>query len=102
MKTELLGVEAALIEEHGAVSESVAESMAAGARSRTGSSYALSVTGFAGPAGGTEAAPVGTVVIGLAEPEGCRSRRFRFLGDRTRVRALAAQTALDLLRKALG
>jgi nicotinamide-nucleotide amidase len=102
MKTELLGVEAALIEEHGAVSESVAEAMAAGARSRTGSAYALSITGVAGPGGGSEAAPLGTIVIGLAGPEGCRSRRLRFLGDRTRVRALAAQSALDLLRKALG
>jgi nicotinamide-nucleotide amidase len=102
MKTRLLGVEAALIEEHGAVSESVAEAMADGARSRTGSAYALAITGVAGPGGGSDAKPVGTVVIGLAGPDGCRSHRFRFLGDRTRVRALSAQSALDLLRKVLG
>jgi nicotinamide-nucleotide amidase len=102
MKTDLLGVEAGLIEERGAVSEAVAEAMACGARVRTGSTYALSITGVAGPGGGTEAKPVGTVVIGLASPSGCQTRRVRFLGERGRVRALAAQSALDLLRRALG
>ncbi len=101
MKTELLGVDAALLGEHGAVSEPVAEAMAIGARNRTGSTYALSVTGYAGPDGGDEQAPVGTVVIGLASASGCQVRRFRFLGGRDRVRAMAAQTALDLLRGAL-
>jgi nicotinamide-nucleotide amidase len=101
MKVEMLGVDARLIEEHGAVSEPVAEAMASGARLRTGSTYALSITGVAGPAGGTEAKPVGTVVIGLATPTGCQSHRVRFLGDRDRVRVLAAQSALDMLRRAL-
>jgi nicotinamide-nucleotide amidase len=101
MKTDLLGVDARLIEEHGAVSEAVAEAMACGARLRASSTYALSITGVAGPGGGTEAKPVGTVVIGLASPSGCQIRRVRFLGDRGRVRALAAQSALDLLRRAL-
>ena len=101
MKADMLGVDARLIEEHGAVSEPVAEAMASGARLRTGSTYALSITGVAGPAGGTEAKPVGTVVIGLATPSGCQTRRVRFLGDRGRVRALSAQSALDLLRRAL-
>jgi nicotinamide-nucleotide amidase len=55
----------------------------------------------AGPGGGTDAKPAGTVVIGLAGPDGCRTHRFRFVGNRTRVRTLAAQYALDLLRKAL-
>jgi nicotinamide-nucleotide amidase len=102
MKTDLLGVDARLIEEHGAVSEAVAEAMACGARLRAGSTYALSITGVAGPGGGSEAKPVGTVVIGLAAPTGCQTRRVRFLGDRGRVRVLAAQSALDLLRRALG
>jgi nicotinamide-nucleotide amidase len=102
MKTELLGVSAKTIAEHGAVSEPVAEAMAVGARLRTGSTYALSITGVAGPAGGTEAKPVGTVVIGLAGPSGCRVHRHRFFGNRDRVRTLAAHTALDLLRKELG
>jgi nicotinamide-nucleotide amidase len=102
MKTELLGVDAALLAAHGAISEPVAEVMALGARRRADSTFGLSITGVAGPAGGTEAAPVGTVVIGLAGPDGCRAHRFRFLGDRARVRALAAQNALDLLRRELG
>ena len=101
MKIAMLGVDAQVIEEHGAVSEPVAEAMASGARLRTGSTYALSITGVAGPAGGTETKPVGTVVIGLATPAGCQTRRVRFLGDRGRVRALSAQSALDLLRRTL-
>jgi nicotinamide-nucleotide amidase len=75
--------------------------MAVAASRRTGSTHALSVTGVAGPGGGTEKAPAGTICIGLAHPQGSSARRFRFLGDRSRVRTLAAHTALDLLRKAL-
>jgi nicotinamide-nucleotide amidase len=98
MKTALLGVDDQLLEAHGAVSEPVAEAMALGAKECADSSFALSITGVAGPGGGSEAKPVGTVVIGLAGPGGCRTHRFRFVGDRSRVRAMAAQTALDLLR----
>jgi nicotinamide-nucleotide amidase len=101
MKTQLLGVNPGLLEQHGAVSEPVADAMARGARVRTGSTFALSITGVAGPTSGTEAAPVGTVVIGLADTLGGQTRRFRFLGDRGRVRLLAAQNALDLLRRKL-
>ena len=101
IKTELAGVPESLLREHTAVSEPVAEAMARGARERTGSTYALSVTGVAGPDGGAEATPVGTVIVGLAGPEFCRTRRARFLGDRDRVRALAAQLALDMLRREL-
>ncbi len=101
MKTELLGVDAALLARDTAVSGSVAEAMASGVRERTGSTYALSVTGVAGPDGGTEAIPVGTVFIGMATPERVTSRRFRFPGDRGRVRGFAVQTALDMLRRAL-
>jgi nicotinamide-nucleotide amidase len=101
MKHELLGVDAKLLEKYTAVSEPVAEAMAVGARRATGSTYALSITGVAGPGGGTEAAPVGTVFIGLAGPTDCHVHRSRFIGDRERVRALAAQTALNLLRKKL-
>jgi nicotinamide-nucleotide amidase len=101
IKTELVGVPELLLREHTAVSEPVAEAMARGARERTGSTYALSVTGVAGPDGGAEATPVGTVIVGLAGPEACRTRRTRFLGDRDRVRALAAQLALDMLRREL-
>ncbi|MGC9969108.1 MAG: competence/damage-inducible protein A [Bryobacteraceae bacterium] len=101
IKTELLGVPADLLREHTAVSEPVAEALARGARERTGSTWALSVTGVAGPTGGTEATPLGTVIVGLAGPDACSTRRARFLGDRDRVRALAAQLALDVLRREL-
>lgn len=101
MKTALLGVPAAMLAEHSAVSEAVALAMADGARARTGSTYAVSVTGVAGPDGGTEANPVGTVYIGLATPAGTEARRVRFPGDRERIRIFAAQTALDLLRRAM-
>ena len=101
MKIELLGVPEEVLREHTAVSEQVAEAMARGARLRTGSSYALSVTGIAGPGGATGTIPVGSVVAGLAGPDACRTRRARFLGDRERIRALAAQLALDMLRREL-
>ena len=101
MKCELLGVEPPLIERHGVVSEQVAEAMAAGARDNTGATYALSVTGIAGPDGGSSQTPVGTVCIGLASEGSSRARRVRFLGDRERVRLLATITALDFLRREL-
>jgi PncC family amidohydrolase len=83
------------------VSEPVAIAMAAGARSRTGASYALSVTGIAGPDGGTEATPAGTVFIGFASPDAQEAKRFRFHGDRDRVRTFAVQNALEMLRRRL-
>lgn len=101
MKSALAGVPRHLLREHGAVSEAAARALAEGTRARTGATYALAVTGIAGPGGGTEATPVGTVFIGLAGPEGVSARRFRFLGDRDRVRAFAAQTSMDLLRRRL-
>ena len=101
MKAKVLNVPIALLEKEGAVSEPVARAMAEGARERAGTTYALSVTGFAGPDGGTEANPAGTVYIGLAYPAGCDVRRVQFLGDRARVRMLASQTALDMLRRKL-
>ena len=60
--------------------------------------YALSITGIAGPDGGTEAKPIGTVFIGLATPERCVSRHYLFPGDRERVRFASTQAALNLLR----
>jgi nicotinamide-nucleotide amidase len=102
MKGELLGLDEQLLRQHTAVSEPVAAAMAAAAKQRTGSTFAVSITGVAGPSGGTQESPVGTVFIGVAGPAGCRAHHFRFLGDRGRVRTLAAQTALDLLRRELG
>lgn len=101
MKARLLGVPSEILREHTAVSEPVAQAMAIGARERTGSTYALSVTGVAGPTGGTEDTPVGTVLIGFATPEGRAVQRVRFALDRERNRILASQFALDLLRRHL-
>ncbi len=101
MKSSLLGVSAELLATHGAVSEEAAGSMAVGARERTGSTWALSVTGFAGPEGGTEADPVGTIYIGLAGPVGVEVRRLQMIPERERVRQMGATSALDFLRRHL-
>jgi nicotinamide-nucleotide amidase len=102
-KQNLLGVDPATLAEHTEVSEEVALQMAAGARQRASAHWALSLTGYAGPDGGTEANPVGTVYIGLAGPDGyLKAHRFRYpSGDRDRVRQFAVQSALNLLRLAL-
>ena len=97
MKTTLLGVPAALLAEHTAVSEPVAKAMAEGARQRTGSDFALSMTGYAGP----EGEKVGLVFIGLATPDGTDVRRVNFPADRERVRAFSTNVALDFLRRKL-
>jgi nicotinamide-nucleotide amidase len=97
-KEELLGVPAEVLQQHGAVSEPVVIAMANGARSRAGSTYALSISGIAGPDGGTPAKPVGTVCIALAHPEGCQARTFLFPGDRDFIRDRSAKMALTLLR----
>lgn len=99
MKIEMLGVTPELLAEHGAVSKPVAEVMATGARRRTGSTYALSITGIAGPASGNESLPVGTTFIALADAAGTEVLQRQFLGDRTRIRNFASQLALDLLRR---
>lgn len=99
MKMELLGVSFETLEEFGAVSKETAEAMALGARRRTGSTYALSVTGVAGPDAGTESAPVGTVYVGIADAAGTHVAHRQFLGDRQRIRVFTTQMALDLLRR---
>jgi nicotinamide-nucleotide amidase len=96
-KTELLGVEAALIEQHGAVSEAVARAMAAGALVHSHAQVALAVTGVAGPGGGSADKPVGTVWFGWATPNGLSSEVRRFDGDRAAVRAATVQHALSRL-----
>lgn len=99
-KRDQLGVSAASIEQHGAVSAEVAEAMARGIRDRAGSTYGLSVTGVAGPTGGTTAKPVGLVLLGLATAERTEHRRVNFGTEagRSGIRWLAAQAALNLLR----
>jgi nicotinamide-nucleotide amidase len=101
VKSGILGVPAALIEEHGAVSGPVARAMAEGCRRAFGADFALAVTGIAGPDGATPGKPVGTVFQAVAGPEGTEQRRLRFPGDRERIRAYAAQAALEILRRRL-
>ncbi len=100
-KTIWAHVPASLIEAHGVVSEEVARAMATGVRTVLSASCGLSVTGYAGPTGGDEVNPVGTVFIGVATPERVFVEKHRFGGDRARVRLFAAATALDALRRAL-
>lgn len=100
-KTRALGVEPILLLEHGAVSAPVAEAMAEGMRKRAGTDFALAITGIAGPDGGTEEKPVGTVFIALADDVGTEHRRLKLPGDRQLIRWRASQAALDLLRRRL-
>jgi nicotinamide-nucleotide amidase len=99
MKMDWLGVPEQIIEEHGAVSSEAAEAMARGARRRAGTTYALSITGVAGPDGGTVKSPVGTVYVGLADAGGCSVTHRQFIGDRARIRQFSTQMALDILRR---
>jgi nicotinamide-nucleotide amidase len=96
-----LGVPAALLAEHGAVSAEVAEAMAVGARSRLRADVAVSVTGVAGPDGGTDEKPVGTVFLHAAGPNGGRGVDFSFGGDREGIRRRSTVAALHLLRRVL-
>jgi len=98
VKRSALGVAESLLAQHGAVSEPVAVAMAEGARKLTGSDYALSVTGIAGPDGGTQEKPVGLVYTALAGPDGTRVTRSVHGGDRHMIRTRAALSALNLLR----
>lgn len=101
LKTRLAGVPPALIDEHGAVSEPVARAMAEGVRRELGSDWGIGITGVAGPGGGSEEKPVGTVHIALAGPQDTDHRKIRFPGDRERIRLFASQTALEMLRRRL-
>jgi nicotinamide-nucleotide amidase len=100
-KTRTLGVEPMLLLEHGAVSAPVAEAMAEGVRSRARTDFGLSVTGIAGPDGGSEEKPVGLVYIALADDAHTEHRKLKLPGDRHLIRWRASQAALDLLRRRL-
>ena len=100
-KTRLLGVPPELVEEHGAVSAEVAEAMAAGVKRRAGTDFGLSVTGIAGPGGGTDEKPVGLVYVALADDAHTQHRRLMLPGDRHLIRWRSSQFALDLLRRRL-
>ena len=97
-KQELLGVQRVLLDQYGAVSEPVALAMANGARDRARSTFALAISGIAGPDGGTPDKPVGTVCIALAHPGDAHARTFLFPGDREFIRERSAKMALTMLR----
>jgi len=100
-KTEMLGVDAALIEQHGAVSEPVVRAMAQGALNHAQAQVAVAVTGVAGPSGGSAAKPVGTVWLGWATTAGVVSEVQHFTGDRAQVRAATVAHALQRLASLL-
>lgn len=99
VKVEQLGVPDRLLRDHGAVSEPVAQAMAAGVRERLHADVGVAITGVAGPDGGSAEKPVGTVVIALSGPREY-VKTFRFVGDRQMVRTQSVATALDLVRRA--
>lgn len=100
-KTRTCGVHEATLAEHGAVSEQTARELAEGIRRRTGSDLGVSITGIAGPDGGTEEKPVGLFFVGLASAKGVQAHRFHYAGlDRNIFRERAANAAIDILRRA--
>ena len=101
LKEKLLGVNPTLLKEYGAVSSQVARAMAEGIRTRTGADIGVSVTGIAGPTGGTQEKPVGTVFVGLSMPDETIDIPCRFPGDRWQVQELTAVKSLDLVRRLL-
>ncbi|MEO8726591.1 MAG: competence/damage-inducible protein A [Acidobacteriaceae bacterium] len=101
MKVTLAGVSAKLIEQFGAVSDSVARALAEGIRARCGTHIGIGVTGIAGPAGGSAEKPVGLVYVAVADERGTEVMERQFLGDRQRVRLGASQQALDMVRRRL-
>jgi nicotinamide-nucleotide amidase len=101
VKVREFGVSQALLDEHGAVSEAVARAMAAGAAERFSVEAAASITGIAGPGGGTPEKPVGMVWIACAVRGVMQARRVQFVGSRHEIRARAAQATLHLLYREL-
>jgi nicotinamide-nucleotide amidase len=100
-KVALAGVPAALLERHGAVSPEVAEALAKGARKRLEADVGVGITGVAGPGGGTEEKPVGTVCLSVVAPEGSRARAITLPGGRQDIRERATTVALHLVRQLL-
>jgi nicotinamide-nucleotide amidase len=100
-KEALLGVSREILEGPGPVSAQTAQAMARGAMARSGASVGLATTGIAGPGGGSQETPVGTVFLGLAHGSRAWSRRFQFRGGRGNVKTIAATVALDWLRQYL-
>jgi nicotinamide-nucleotide amidase len=100
-KIRTLKVREATLDKFGAVSSETAEEMARGMRERADTDYAISVTGVAGPDGGSAEKPVGLVWFGLADKYGVKTKKFVFPGDRYLIRWRSSQAGLDILRRAL-
>jgi len=100
-KIDILGIDPGMIEQHGAVSEQVARAMTEGARSRARSTYGLATTGIAGPSGGSEEKPVGTVYVALASAGETHVKKLFFPSDRETFKQLTAQVAFEMLRRKL-
>lgn len=100
-KMRLLGVSPATLQKHGAVSENTAQEMAEGARRIAKTDYAISITGIAGPTGGTSEKPVGTAFIGLADAQSATTRQCHYPGEREAFKRCVSQQSLDLLRRRL-
>jgi nicotinamide-nucleotide amidase len=100
-KRKRLGVAAKTLLDHGAVSEQTALEMARGVKRTSGADIGVSVTGIAGPTGGTTDKPIGLVWIGIADDRGAKAHEFRFAGDRATIRQRSAQNVFNLLRKEL-
>ncbi len=101
LKSEFAGVPPSVLERYGAVSKETAQALAEGIRERCDTTLGVGVTGIAGPSGGTAEKPVGLVYIGVSDSKTTDVVERRFSGDRIRIRAYAAQTALDLVRRKL-
>lgn len=101
LKQDLLDVPPELLARHGAVSAETARAMAQGAVTRLGCDIAVSATGIAGPGGGSEDKPVGTVYLGLCYRDRINDQLYRFNGSRRQIQEKTAQTAMDMVRRAL-
>ena len=100
-KVQMVEVPESMLKQHGAVSEEVAIAMATGACEKFGADYGLSVTGFAGPTGGTQVLPVGSIYLGYSSPVGVWAKKIQLRGDRASNRRRAATFALDWMRRKL-
>jgi PncC family amidohydrolase len=98
MKVRQLGVPTELIDKHTAVSAEVAKAMAVGVRQRFATDIGVSTTGYAGPSGGEDGTPVGTVFTGLAHAKGVEIAKFSWLGTRLEIQSRTAKLALNLVR----
>jgi len=100
-KVQILEVPEIMLEQHGAVSEEIAIAMATSASEKFGTDYGLSITGFAGPTGGTQILPIGSIYLGYSSPLGVWAKKLNLRGDRASNRRRATSAALDWMRRKL-